>query len=727
MAVQASLERLFNPRSIAIVGASSEGPTSYVAANLRGLGYGGALYPVNPSRASVWDLPAHAGVLDLPEVPDLSLIAVGAGRVRDAVAGSLDAGVKSLMIYSAGMAETGEDGARIQDEVLGLASAADATVLGPNCLGFVNVTDRVALSAFPPQSMPAEMRAGGVGVVSQSGGLMISVMELGTRLGLRFSRLLSTGNEADVTSLDCLEYLIDDPATSVIGFVLERVSGGRRLLELARRAAERGKPIVALRLGRSTLGRQAALTHTASVVGPASEFAAAAASVGITVASTPSELVSHLMMFAKRRDPAARRPGTSGGVAVVTMSGGTRVMVADVADDHGVDLVPLGEGTRRRIAAVLPDFAAIDNPLDLTPAGVADPVAVDAAIRAVADDAAVSTIALVLHLKNSGGSPVQQALIRRFCEVGAELQKQFVVISSIPEGLSGYWSETVAESAVPFLNDLSGFASLAALDRWRRRASELAAAGAPAGPDLSGAGAGAGAVIAPGPLDEAASYRLLDTERIPVLAWRLAPDLAAATSAAADLGYPVVLKICSPAIAHKSDVGGVVTGIGDPRELSEAWEAIRRATTASVPAAAEHPMIVQSMGPAGGIELLIGTMTSADFGPLISVGLGGIWTELLDDVIVRPCPLDVADAGAMLDSLRASAVLDGARGRPAVDRVGVAQVIAAVSRLAAREAATVAAIEINPLIADAVSASAADALVILHDIDGVPNERTEGR
>lgn len=723
MAMQASLERLFNPRSIAIVGASTDGPTSYVAANLRGMGYPGVVYPVNPGRATVWDEPAYARVLDLPEVPDLSLIAVGAGRVHDAVAGSIDAGVKSLMIYSAGMAESGEVGARLQDDVLALASAGNATVLGPNCLGFVNVTDRVAVSAFPPQSMPPAMLGGTVGIVSQSGGLMISTMELGTRLGLQFSRLLSTGNEADVTSLDCLEYLIDDPATSVIGFVLERVSAGRRLLDLARRAAEHGKPIVALRLGRSDLGRRAALTHTGSVVGPAAEFAAAALSVGITLASTPSELVSHLMMFSKRRATAVGGVDGPAAVAVVTMSGGTRVMVADVADDHGVDLVSLGVETERRLAAVLPDFATIDNPLDLTPAGVADPAIVDAAIRAVADDPAVGTVVLVLHLKNSGGSPVQQALVRRFCEIGESSSRQFAVISSIPEGLSGHWRETVAESGVPFLNDLSGFASLAALHRWQQRVAALAV-DVETSDDLSTH------VLDPGDLtdevlDEAASYRVLEADGIPVLAWRQVADLGMATAAAAELGYPVALKICSVAVPHKSDVGGVVTGIGDPEELSEAWGAIRTSMAARVNAAAESPMIVQRMGGDDSIEILVGTTTSVDFGPLVSVGLGGIWAEMLGDVAVQPCPVSVSDAHAMLDSLRGSAVLDGARGRPSADRDSIARVVAAVSRLAVRTASTVAAIEINPLLADHGSARAADALVVPHPATAGPTERAK--
>ncbi|MGH3401968.1 MAG: acetate--CoA ligase family protein [Streptosporangiaceae bacterium] len=700
-----TLDHLLAPRSIAVVGASETGPTAELIANLRVLDFAGPIQPINPKRETVAGLACVPSIADCVTVPDLAVLAVSTGRLLAAVHDSADAGVPAVMIYTSGLAETGPEGAARQDVIARVAADAGVRVLGPNCLGFVNVRAGIAAAVFPTASLPPDLRPGPVGLISQSGGLMISCLELGTRLGVRFDLLASTGNECDVTSLDLLDYIVDDDHVTAIGFVLERLADGRRFIEIAERALRVDKPVAVLRLGRSEKGRDAAATHTASVVGPYSEFAAVCAELGVSICHTPADLVERLALFGRRR------PTSVGRLAVVTMSGGTRVLVTDLADDVGLEFADIASATRQRLHAALPGFAAVDNPLDLTPAGVRDRAVVRACVTALAEDRGVGTVVLTVHLKNRGGSAVQQGLIEEFCAVGGTSAKQFAVVSSIPEGISGHWRDRAA-GPIPFLNDLTALRTLADL-----RAFEAARAERQAAPHEPPAAAIPRLRPGDAACSEADAYRLLAGVGVPIASWRTASSRDAAAAAAEELGLPVAVKACSPHLAHKSDAGAVAVGLTDTAAVADAFDHVTRAATAVVTAGHVDTALVQQMAPPG-VEILIGTSISVEFGPIVSVGLGGVWTELFADVALAVCPVSIDRARSMLHSLRAAPLLDGVRGGGPVDVDAVAHVVSTVSRAAAEWQDAITAIEINPLIAQAGGVLAVDALVMMRPTAG---------
>jgi acyl-CoA synthetase (NDP forming) len=701
------LGSVLRPTSIAVIGASETGPTRDVLTNLENFGFQGPVYRVNPHRAEVSGVRTYPSVRDCPGPVGLAIVAVSARNLRAAVLDCAEAAVPGVLIYTSGLAEIGADGARLQAELVEIARTAGTRLLGPNCLGFIDVAGGVAAGILPPVSVPVTLAPGNVGIVSQSGGLMISMLELGSALGIGYSGLWTSGNEADISSLDLLEEVIADEGTRTIGFIAEGLTDGRRFLELATRAATAGKPVVALRLGRSARGKRAAVSHTASIVGSSEVFAAACRQGGVTQVRTPFELVEHLAFFSKRRDTSKR-----GGVAVVTISGGTKILAADLAEDLGLPLAELAPATRKAIKAAVPDFVTVDNPLDLTPVGGADGSIVRQALTALDGDPAIGTVVLNLHLKRRGASPDHEELVRSFCDIGADATSQFVVISSIPEGLVGFWHDVVLNGPVPFLNDIGSFAVLRSAREFDDARRRLTNEGPPAVVDVADANArlpvpDSGATPM---LSEREAYPLLQAAGIDVAAWRAVRTVAEARDAARELGFPVVLKVSSATIAHKSDVGGVQTDLVDEESLETAWGLMTTALRQH--GSPFSTMLVQRMADAG-VEVLVGTTVSPDFGPVISVGLGGIWAEVLGDVATRLCPVSQDEAVDMLSSLRASPVLHGDRGGGPLAIESLSRTIVAVSRLAARWANTIQEIEVNPVIVSSRSATAVDALVSL--------------
>jgi acyl-CoA synthetase (NDP forming) len=556
--------------------------------------------------------------------------------------------------------------------------------------------------------VPTTLARGGVGIVSQSGGLMISMLELGSALGIGYSGLWTSGNEADISSLDLLEEVVADEETQAIGYIIEGLSDGRRFLELAQHAAMCGKPVVALRLGRSDRGKRAAITHTASIVGSAEVFEAACRQTAVTLVRTPFELAEHLAFFSKRR-----RPSKRGGVAVVTISGGTKILAADLAEDLGLSMAELSPATRESIGATVPDFVTVDNPLDLTPVGGADQTIVQQSLTALDADPAIGTVVLNLHLKRRGASRDQEELVRAFCKIGSEAASQFVVISSIPEGLGGFWHDVVRESPVPFLNDMGSFTVLRSVVAFDDAVQRLAVGvSAPTAEDVDASVQFVTPVPAHGVsvLTETGVYPLLESAGLDVAAWRAVGTLTEARQAAEQLGYPVVLKVSSAAVAHKSDVGGVIVDLANEPELDKAWHDMTTALQRhGVPVGT---MLVQRMADPG-VEVLVGTTVSADFGPVISVGLGGIWAQAFGDVATRLCPVTTDDAIEMLESLQASAVLHGERGSGRLALESLSEAIVAISRLAAGAANSIQEIEVNPVVVSATTATVVDALLTL--------------
>lgn len=719
------LARLFAPKTIAIVGASdTPGLARDLLVTLRNRKYEGGVYPVNPRRVEVLGEPCYPDIASVPAAVDLAIVLVPPEATPGVVAECARSNVPGVAVVSAGFAELDARGKELQAHIGRLAREGGLALLGPNCIGFMNVPANVPAIAIPPGSVPAELRPGPVGVVSQSAGILISTMEYGSQVGVGFSVLVSTGNEEQVDATDCLEYLLDDPQTKVVALILETARDGRRLLDVAARACERGKAIVALKLGRSARGAEAAFTHTAGLAGSAEVFDAACREAGIETVATISELVDHLAFHGKRRAGVRGEP-VRGGLAAITISGGTKVLVADLADRYGVRLAEFGRQTRERLARAIPSIGVVSNPLDVTAAAIEDEEVFAQAVDALNDDPDVGAIALVIHLKKRGGSPAHQRLIRRFAAQHPRVAKQLVVISSIPDGLSGFWQDEAAGSPVPFLNNLTALAALrgtTAVDTEApgpRRDLAPDTIALPADAEARLADAEALLKSAQPVLTEADTYRLLEAAGIAVAPYERVSSRDDAVAAANRLGYPVVLKFAAAGVAHKAAAGLVRLDLRSSADVARAYDEL--AATPLPPGAhrsgAHRSGALVQVMVTGGTELLLGARVDPQFGPVVTVGLGGVWTEALRDVQLGLAPVTAERARALIDGLRAGGALRGLAARSMLDLGAVAQVISRFSLLAARLAPWVISLEINPLIATARGCVAVDALAQLRVVD----------
>jgi acyl-CoA synthetase (NDP forming) len=688
------LAGLFQPRSIAIVGATeTPGLTRDLLQTLPGRGFEGVVYPVNPRYATIGDLVCYPDVRDLPEAPDLAVILLAPERVPEALTACAERGVPHVVVCSSGFAELGEEGASLQRRVTALVRASGMTLLGPNSIGFINVARSVPAIAIPPASVPARLHQGGAALIAQSAGIMISAMEYGSQVGLGFSLLVSTGNEADVGAIDCLEHVLDDPSTTTVGLVLESVGDGARLIAGVRQARQLGKRVVVLKLGRSRAGAEAVLSHTAGLAGSTEVFDAVCREIGLTQVQTIAELVDTLVLFEKWRSHKA------GALAAITISGGTKVLVADLAERYGLPLAELAPATTRRLRSVVPDIGVPTNPLDVTAASIEDAGVFEAAVEALTADPGVAAIALVMHLKKHGGSVAHQRLVRGFVAAQAAADVQLVVISTIPEGVSGFWYDEAASGPVPFLNGIESLRAVAA---------SLA-------PPPSGAAWAEPEVAADPPaivqralesgvpmLTEAETYELLGAAGIPVARFGLAESVEQAIEAANQIGYPVALKIQDPSVAHKLRAGGVSLDLADDGQLTVAYARMR----AQWPEGQAN-VLVQQMVPRG-FELLVGAHVDPQFGPIVTLGIGGTLVELTRDVTHRLAPVEPA---TVADALRGLPGWSAAAG--SIDPFIAAPAIDAFSRLAVRLSPWISSIEINPLIVSEDGCSAVDALAEL--------------
>ncbi len=719
----AALTRLFNPSAIAVVGATdTPGLSRDLLVTLRERGYRGTVHYVNPRRTEVMGQPCYPDVAAIPTPVDVAIVLVPPEATPGVVADCVRAKVPGVAIVTAGFAEMGAQGRVLQTEIGRLAREGGVLLLGPNCIGFANVAKSVPAIAIPPGSVPVELQPGPVAVISQSAGILISTMEYGAQVGVGFSALISTGNEEQVDATDCLEVLLEDPGTQVIALVLETVRDGRRLLDTVVRARGLGKGVVVLKLGRSARGAEAAITHTAGLAGSAEVFDAACREAGVEMVATISELVDHLAFHGKRRE------GVRGALAAVTISGGIKVLVADLVERYGVRLAEFSRETRERLARVIPSVGVADNPLDVTAAAIEEEDVFAQAVGALNDDPDVGVIALIMHLKKRGGSPAHQRIIRRFVAQHARVTKQLVVISSIPEGVSGFWREESAASPVPFLNNLTALAALRRVTAPDAARDESPADAATLPPEFVTTVtskvlprievAHARALrqretttgTDPMLLTEIETYQVLEAAGFDVAAYERVQSRDDAVAAANRLGYPVVLKFAATGIAHKAAAGLVRLDLRTRDDVAHAYDVL--AARPLPPGARPAGALVQVMV-RGGVELLLGMRADPQFGPVVTVGMGGAWTEVLRDVRLGLAPLTPERARALLEGLRIGPVLADMAARSMLDLDAVAGVVSRFSMLATLIAPQVMSLEINPLIATPRGAVAVDALAQL--------------
>ncbi|HEY3065805.1 MAG TPA: acetate--CoA ligase family protein [Methylomirabilota bacterium] len=675
------LDALFAPRAVAVLGVSrNPAKLGYrLLQNVKEGGYAGALYPVNPAGESILGCATVTTVEALPYGVDLALVSLPAPAVRGALRALASRRVRAAVVLSSGFGEVDADGRDAEAELIEMARAAGLRLVGPNCMGVFSAP--VSLNATYFWDLPRV--GGGIGVVSQSGAYGGLVFRHLASRGLGVSRFVSIGNQADVGITEAVEYLVADPATTLIACFVEALRDGERFVQVAARAVGK-KPIVVLKGGRSDAGRRAAGSHTGSLAGSHDVFRAACARARIVLAEETEEFfdaIETLVVAGARR---AARPR----VAVLTVSGGPSVIAADAAEREGLVVPPLDRGTRAALRGLLPSFAAVGNPVDLTPQ--VEPARIAAAVKIVLDNPDVAGAvavnvgldipefaAALVAAAESTGKPVT-AFSADAPRVEARLRAGGIPVLPSPERAVRAWRVLCAASPPT--------------------------PAAPAADVVLPADVEQALATGSGPVPYAVARRALEAFGLRFCREQVATDEDAAVMAAAAIGFPVVVKGDAPGLVHKTEAGAVHLDVRDADGVRAACRALRARGIG------ERMIVQERVGP--GIELLLGGRRDPSFGPVVAVGTGGVLTEAIRDVSVRLAPVMEGEAEEMLHEGVRGRLLAGARGLPRVDETALVRAVRAVSAfMAARR--RVLEVDVNPVIAAGADVVAVDCVVIV--------------
>jgi acetate---CoA ligase (ADP-forming) len=660
-----SISRLLRPRSVAIVGASPT-PGSLgggVLANLQRFRFGGALHLVNPRYDRIGDRPCARSIAELPNGIDCAVLAIPNAHVVDSVRACAEKGIGGLIVLAGGFAEAGEKGKRDQEQIAALAQGSGLALQGPNCLGMINYVDGVPLM-FGVAPFEALGNRQGVAVVSQSGAMASAVRVALHARGIGVSYSVSTGNEASLGAEDFLEEFIADSHTRVIAMLMEQIRRPARFLDLACRAREAGKFIVLHHLGRSAAGREAAKTHTGALSGDYAVMAAQVTARGVCLVDSLELLIDVPELLIRVKSP--RAPG---GTAIVAESGAFKGMALDFCETVGLELPRLSAATHRALAGELPPFAPPSNPLDLTAQALIDPDLYRRVLKVIARDPAFGSVIITISLPSADSAdrklpPIVDAL-------GALDGNQAVVFAMLGEDcpIPVAYVDRIRSTGTPFFRSPErAFRAMAALKKLARNPPAIA----PAARNFA-------APLEPGILPEYRAKRLLARSGLKVPPSRLVMSLQEALTAAAELGFPLALKAQSSRLPHKSEVGAVTLDIRDGASLSAAWSAMQGRLAAGRSDVPLDGMLLERMG-AEGIEIIVGARNEGGWGPVIMVGLGGILTELLQDVVLIPAGVGRPEIARALRALKGARLFDGYRGSPPADleaAIGVVETLGA--------------------------------------------------
>ena len=656
--MQPSLEPLFAPRGVAVVGASRD-PASVghrVLTNLLRAGFAGPVFPVNPNAEVIASMPAYPSVHAIPLPVDLAVIALPAPLVPGAVDDCARKGVKALVVLSAGFAETGAAGRALEEQLLAKVRAAGMRMVGPNCLGILNTDPAVCLNAtFAPQA-PAP---GVLAMSSQSGALGLAILDHAQRLGLGLAAFVSVGNRADISSNDLLEYWRHDPRVRVVLLYLESFGNPRKFARIARSIA-REKPVVAVKSGRSQAGSRAASSHTAALASSDVGAAALFRQAGVLRVDTLEEMFEVAAVLAHQPLPQGNR------VAVLTNAGGPAILCVDVCEAMGLAVPPLAAATQQRLREFLPGTASVTNPVDMVAAARADEYA--KALPLLLADPGIDAVIVLYIVVGPGEGDAVAAAIASAPPQGKPLVACLMGGHRTLHGIPCY---AFPESAARAL-----------ARAWERSQWLQEPAGTlPHLPGIEVAKARALLAGASGWLLPDACDALLRCFGIATVPTRLCAGVEQAVAAAEALGYPVAVKLASRTLVHKSEWNGVRLKLRDAAAVREAFAGIAATVAAAGKAAEFQGVAVQAMAP-DGAEVMVGMTLDPSFGPLVGFGLGGITVELLGDVVFRITPLTDRDAWAMVRGIRGRKLLEGFRGAPRADQEALVDLLLRISVLA---------------------------------------------
>jgi acetyltransferase len=686
---------LLSPSSIAVIGASATpGKVGHdVLKNLLEQGYEGTVYPVNPKGGIILGHAVHASIGEIRSTPEMAVVITPAPTVPGVLEECAAAGTLQVIIISAGFKETNTDeGKRLEAEVARIAREKKMTVIGPNCLGLLRPS--VGMNASFAKDVPP---AGGIALVSQSGAFAVAILDAAPALRMGFSSVVSIGNKAVTDECDLLELLADDAETTVIGLYLESIVDGRRFRDVAARVS-RKKPVVLLKAGVSSFGRRAAASHTGALAGSDGAVDAVCRQAGIRRAHDLEEFTDLLRALSVQ--PALQEPR----IAVVTNAGGPGILAADAAERCGLTLPPLADVTIAALKESLPPAAGLNNPVDVVGDAGADRYA--AAIQACMRDPNVD--GLIVLLTPQVMTPCAE--VARLLVGASRKSKMLPIATSFMGGGS------VVE-AIGILGE-AGIPNFATPERAVRAMAGLRmAVSTPRTPGTTQVNAQrqqqAAAILGKneGLLPEDATHALFALYGIPAPLQRLARSAEDAAAMAQEIGYPVVAKVSSPDIIHKTDVGGIRIGLQDAAAIRDAYTEIEANVRRAMPNARWNGVLVQQQLPPGD-ECIVGGVRDPSFGPLVMAGLGGIFTELFRDTGLRLAPIKEEDAYALLSELKSWAMLLGMRGRSPRDIPALARILVAIGDLLV-ECPRITELDCNPVILGEDGVMVADGKVIV--------------
>jgi acyl-CoA synthetase (NDP forming) len=678
-----------------VLGASNE-PSRIGGRPIRYLkegGFPGPIWPINVKGGTIQGLPAFKTIDELPEAPECLIVAVPAAVVCDAVESAARRGTKAAVVFSAGFAEADEQGKRWQERLVGIARDTGCRIVGPNCLGLFNARHGYA-PTFTASLDHGHPKPGVVGMVSQSGAYGSHLFVLTRDRNIGMSCWLTTGNDCDVDVADTIAYFAEDPDTKVIAAYVEGVKDRDRFMGALEAARAAKKPVVMMKVGSSTVGAAAAMSHTASLAGSDVVYDAALRQLGVHRAETTEEMLDVVYAATRGIFPETNRLG------IVTISGGAGVLMADAAERYGVDVAAMPEAAQARLKAILP-FAAVRNPVDTTAQFFNDMSLVTEFTRTILAEGgygAIAAFVTAIPRNRETGGRLKEALTK----ATAEYRDRLLILCMLasPEMTAEY-----EEAGYLCFEDPSrAVAAFAALARFGRSFAKGAGSRPPALPPS------AKPVPAGASLGEAEAKALLASAGVPVAQEKLAKTADEAVAAAQSLGYPVVLKIASADILHKTEIGGVKLNLADAEAVRTAFTEIMDRAKKEKPQARIDGCLVAPMIK-GGMEAILGVIDDASFGPVVMFGLGGIFAEVLKDVTFRVAPFGLDEARAMIREVKGFPLLDGARGRPKLDQEALAKALAALSVYAAANAKTLRSIDVNPFIVLEKGAVAVDGLI----------------
>ena len=685
---QENLKKIFNPGSVAIVGATRQkGTVPYdIVENILKSDFNGAVYPVSPREKHIASVKAYKYVVDIEDPVDLAIIVFPSSVAHMALEQCGQKGIKSVIIISAGFREIGEKGVEKEQQIKQIAEKYDISFIGPNCLGVINTDPLVNLDASFARKMPDP---GNIGFLSQSGALCTAVLDYARAKHIGFSKFISFGNKADISEIDLMYYLMKDEQTKVILLYLEEVSDGKALMDAAREViAKSGKPILIIKSGRTSEGASAAASHTGSLAGSDEICDAAFEQAGILRCDNIEEMFNKAMAFAYQPPPRANR------VAIITNAGGPGVLTTDAAVHEGLEIARFSEETTKILKRHLPATANINNPVDVIGDARADRY--NAALTAITNDESVDGIFVIL-------TPQSMTNIEEIAEEIVEVAKgtdkpiytSFMGEADVATGIDILLRNRIPHYILPesmckafksdfwFHHEIKKHVFKPAQDKKvdKNAARKVLQEAIDAGKHI---------------LEEDVAVKILGAYGLPVMKGQLANSADEAVKAAEKIGFPVAMKIMSDDIVHKFDTGGVVLNIEDAGAARKAYQEILDNVSQNMPDAEIRGIWVTQMA-GKGEEVILGIKRDPAFGPVIMFGLGGIFVEVFKDVQFRIAPLGEGEAMEMVESIKGYPLLSGARGKRPADIAGIVDCIYRLSQLAI-DMPEIMELDVNPII-----------------------------